>query len=45
MGGYGKFPVEVTPQRWSEDDLAFIEIFLDEEHYTYTTQQLANHLY
>ena len=43
--GLWEAPGRGRPQRWSEADLALIETCLDEEPRTYTTEQLANHLY
>ncbi len=43
--GLWEAPGRGRSQRWSEADLAFIETCLEEEPRTYTTEQLANHLY
>ena len=43
--GLWEAPGRGRPQSWSDDDLEFVETCLDEEPRTYTTHQLANHLY
>ena len=43
--GLWEAPGRGRKQRWSEADLDFIETCLEEEPRTYTSQQLANHLY